>query len=65
MQRAITDFGADNAFGRVSEKLREHYGILVAENAALTITERHARALAPAETLPAPRPSAEPLTLIA
>ncbi len=26
LQRAVTDFGADFAFGRVNDKLRDHYG---------------------------------------
>jgi hypothetical protein len=29
LQRAVTDFGADVAFGKVPQKLREHYGIEV------------------------------------
>ena len=29
LQRVITDFGADHAFGQVSKKLHEHYGIEV------------------------------------
>jgi hypothetical protein len=36
LQRVITDFGADKAFGRVSEKLKEHYGITVPRGAAAT-----------------------------
>src|SRR5215470_19990322 len=27
LQRVITDFGADVSFGRVPQKLKEHYGI--------------------------------------
>jgi hypothetical protein len=27
LQRVITDFGADHAFGQVSSKIQEHYGI--------------------------------------
>ncbi len=27
LQRAMTDFGADHAFGQVPKKLHEHYGI--------------------------------------
>jgi hypothetical protein len=42
LQRAVTDFGADVAFGKVPQKLREHYGIEVPLSAAQTITEQHA-----------------------
>jgi Uncharacterised protein family (UPF0236) len=45
LQRMITDFGAEVAFGRVPEKLREHYGIEVPASAAREVTERHAQAL--------------------
>jgi hypothetical protein len=65
LQRAITDFGADDAFGRVAKKLREHYGITLAGNAILTITERHARAITAIDVMPTLRPSAVPLTLVA
>ncbi len=46
LQRAISDFGADNAFGQVPAKMREHYGIAIAASAARTITEAHGAALA-------------------
>jgi hypothetical protein len=42
LQRAVTDFGADAAFGKVPQKLREHYGIEVPLSAAQIITKRHA-----------------------
>jgi hypothetical protein len=42
LQRAITDFGADVAFGKVPQKIKEHYGIEVPISAAQTITEQHA-----------------------
>lgn len=38
----MTDFGADVAFGKVPQKLREHYGIEVPISAAQTITKQHA-----------------------
>jgi hypothetical protein len=41
LQRAITDFGADNAFGQVPHKLKEHYGIEVSVSTARGITEHH------------------------
>jgi hypothetical protein len=42
LQKAICDFGADHSFGRVNEKLKEHYGIQVPDSAARSITEYHA-----------------------
>ena len=34
LQRIVSDFGADHAFGQVGAKLQEHYGIdLAAESA--------------------------------
>lgn len=42
LQRRITDFGADVPFGKVNEKLREHYDIEISESAIRTITLRHA-----------------------
>jgi hypothetical protein len=38
----VTDFGADVAFGKVPQKLREHYGIEVPISAAQVITKQHA-----------------------
>jgi hypothetical protein len=42
LQRVICDFGADHAFGQVSMKLQEHYGISVPYTASRQITEIHA-----------------------
>lgn len=42
LQRALTDFGADVAFGKVPQKLKEHYGIEVPVSAAQTIAKQHA-----------------------
>ena len=53
------------AFARVSEKLREHYGIVVPASTVATITTRHAHALTSADTMPTSRPSSRALTLIA
>ena len=41
LQRAITDFGADNAFGQVPHKLKEHYGIEISVSTTRRITEHH------------------------
>ena len=45
LQRRITDFGADVPFGKVSEKLHEHYGITVPASSARMLTEYHAQAI--------------------
>jgi hypothetical protein len=41
LQRALTDFGADDAFARAAAKLKEHYGIEVAVSAIRGFTEGH------------------------
>lgn len=43
LQRAITDFGADHAFGQVPNKLHEHYGIKMSVSTIRQITEFHAQ----------------------
>jgi len=43
LQRRMTDFGADAAFGQVPAKLKEHYGIEVPVSAVRSITEAQAR----------------------
>lgn len=45
LQRAITDFGADVSFGKIPEKLKEHYGITVPISSAQAITQKHAHAV--------------------
>ncbi len=42
LQRIITDFGADVSFGRIPQKLQEHYGITVPISSAQKITQEHA-----------------------
>ena len=42
LQRRITDFGADVPFGKVNEKLQEHYGLKLPESAIRSITLNHA-----------------------
>ena len=46
-------------------KLLEHYGIALAQSAALTITEQHAHALTEAQMMPLARPTTAALTLVA
>ena len=65
LQRAIIDFGADLPFARVSEKLKEHYGITIPPGAAVRQTYRHARTLSDADILPKAQPKVAPITLIA
>jgi Uncharacterised protein family (UPF0236) len=45
LQRVITDFGADHAFGKVPARVKEHYGIEVPESSVRAITEKHAQAM--------------------
>lgn len=42
LQRVMTDFGADHAFGRVPAKLQEHYGIEMPVSTIQRTTEHHA-----------------------
>jgi hypothetical protein len=51
LQRTITDFGADQAFARIAEKLQEHYGIQVPTTMARAITEKHGAAMLAGEPL--------------
>jgi hypothetical protein len=43
LQRVMTDFGADHAFGRVPDKLQEHYGIAMPVSTIQRTTEQHAQ----------------------
>ena len=43
LQRAMTDFGADHAFGQVPDKLQEHYGIEMPVSTIQRTTEQHAQ----------------------
>ena len=45
LQRVLVDFGADEAFGRVPDKLREHYGIDMPVSTIRLATEHHAQCL--------------------
>ncbi len=47
LQRVVTDFGADHAFGQVPNKLNEHYGIEVATSTIAAIAEYHADKMIP------------------
>jgi uncharacterized protein UPF0236 len=55
LQRAMTDFGADHAFGQVPKKLQEHYGITMGASTVRKITQRHGAQLrAQQECVPGP-----------
>lgn len=43
LQRRVTDFGADIAFGQVNKKLREHYNIELPTSSIRKITMTHAQ----------------------
>jgi hypothetical protein len=45
LQRAITDFAADDPFAMVQAKLREHYGFEIGESTIQRITLGHAQAI--------------------
>lgn len=52
LQRVLTDFGADAAFGPAARKVHEHYGVTVNAERVRQVCLRHAAALAAV----APRP---------
>ncbi len=54
LQRAITDFAADDPFAKVASKLREHYGFAIGESTVQRIALGHAEAI-----FESGRPSAE------
>lgn len=45
LQRAITDFGADDPFTGAAAKLREHYGIEIPVSTVRGVTEKHGDAM--------------------
>ena len=45
LQRVLVDFGADHAFGRVPDRLREHYGIGMPVSTIRLTTEYHAHCI--------------------
>jgi hypothetical protein len=45
LQRALTDFGAEESFVKAARRVREHYGIEVSANAARVHTLIHAKAI--------------------
>jgi len=61
LQRALSDFGAEESFGRAAVRLKEHYGIDVSIAAIRRITYQHARQIPSIEPL---RPDQPAKTLI-
>jgi hypothetical protein len=55
LQRAITDFGADEPFAKVVVKVHRHYGIDISPSAAPVITLKHARKIENSAELPVAR----------
>jgi hypothetical protein len=53
VQRALTDFGADEAFATAAKKFREHYGVEVSVYRTSQNTYKHARRLR--DEVPAPK----------
>jgi hypothetical protein len=51
LERRYTDFGADDPFGTVPAKLKEHYGITLPLHLPRTITEKHAHRIQELEAL--------------
>jgi len=56
LERRITDFGADDSFGKASKKLQEHYGIIIPISAVRTVTLKHGITIKESETLQAEMP---------
>lgn len=44
VERALTDFGAEESFGQASKRFAEHYGFEVGRTTVLRVVERHAEA---------------------
>ena len=58
LQRAITDFGADEPFAGAAAKLREHYGIEVPMSTVRAVTEHHGAAIRARQPQGSPWPDA-------
>ena len=62
LQRAVTDFGADDSFGAAAAKMREHYRIDVPVGAVRRHTLRHGKAIASLSDEAVNRPAKQLLT---
>jgi hypothetical protein len=49
LQRVLTDFGAEESFGKATEKVREHYGIELGASAVRAQTLAHAKGIGAVE----------------
>ena len=43
VERALTDFGAEESFGQASRRFEEHYGFSIGRTTILRVVERHAQ----------------------
>ena len=62
LQRALSDFGAEESFGRAAARVKEHYGIEVSPSAIRRITYEHARQIQRVEPVPAAQPAGTLIT---
>jgi hypothetical protein len=53
LERAITDFGANIPFGKIVEKMKEHYGIEIHPAMARLFTEKRAYSISKMEKVSA------------
>jgi hypothetical protein len=59
LQRVITDFGSDVAFGKIPQKMQEHYGVSIPISAGQAITESHAQHMLEAQSWETEIPAVE------
>jgi hypothetical protein len=59
LQRVITDFGADVAFGKIPQKMMEHYGVSIPISAGQRVTESHAQHILEAQRWETANPAIE------
>jgi len=64
LQRALTDFGAEESFARAAARVKEHYGIEIASSAIRRITYQHARKIQVVEPAKPSRPAKTLITQI-
>jgi hypothetical protein len=57
LQRALSDFGAEESFERAAARVKEHYGIEIPSSAIRRITYQHARQIQRVEPAPPTRPA--------
>lgn len=64
LERALSDFGAEESFGRAAARVKEHYRIEVSSSAIRRITYAHARQIQSRQPAPATRPARVLITQI-